>query len=156
MIPVRIDWLGCDVDGVLTNHKLIVGGAEPLKVFDVRDGHAVMLLRRAGVIVEWITGRDDAATHMRAAELGVPVHVARDRDKGQIVGARLAASGITAEHAAFIGDDVVDVPALAAVGWPLAPYDAHAAVRRVARRVTRACGGAGVLREVAAWILARR
>ncbi|HKN48040.1 MAG TPA: 3-deoxy-D-manno-octulosonate 8-phosphate phosphatase, partial [Candidatus Polarisedimenticolia bacterium] len=51
-----------DVDGVLTDGRLIYGPAgEETKVFHVRDGHAIVLARAAGIEVAVVSGRKSAA-----------------------------------------------------------------------------------------------
>ena len=41
------------------------------------------------------------------------------------------------------------------IGWPVAPLDAHEEIKVIAKRVTRARGGQGVVREMADIILSR-
>ena len=61
-----------DVDGVMTNGQLILGPAgEELKVFHVRDGHGLVMLRQSGLAVAVITGRQSAVVAARMAELGI-------------------------------------------------------------------------------------
>lgn len=157
MIPDPIDALFCDVDGVLTAGGLSMSGDGLRKTFHVRDGRGLVRLAEVGLLVALVTGRDDAAASARAVELGLPLHVARDAgDKARIVGDLLKAAHLSAERAVFLGDDEPDLVAMAAVGWPVAVADADVSVRRIARRVTRACGGQGAVREVADWILERR
>ena len=55
-----------DVDGVMTNGQLILGPAgEELKVFHVRDGHGLVMLRQSGLAVAVITGRQSAVVAAR-------------------------------------------------------------------------------------------
>jgi 3-deoxy-D-manno-octulosonate 8-phosphate phosphatase (KDO 8-P phosphatase) len=156
MIPARIVGLFCDVDGVLTPNLLSFGGGAPQKAFHVRDGHGLVLLGRAGISLGFLTGRDDPSAHARAAELGIEVRTASNgRNKGECLRDWLQELRLDPAATVFVGDDVTDLAAFRVVGWPVAVADAHPAVRRAARRVTRACGGAGALREVADWVLAR-
>jgi N-acylneuraminate cytidylyltransferase len=52
----------------------------------------------------------------------------------------------------YIGNDLVDLPAMKLAGWPVAVADARSDVKRAARVVTQTAGGGGVLREVAGWL----
>ncbi|RMF13540.1 MAG: HAD family hydrolase [Candidatus Dadabacteria bacterium] len=154
MITGPIECVLSDVDGVWTDNRLWFGGDAPLKVFDVRDGHGAVMLRKRGLPVAFVTGRNDLAMRQRAEELGVDWEFAnRERPKGVIVRELLARYGVDAARTVFVGDDLTDLAAFAEVGWPVAVADAEVAVRRAARRVTRARGGHGAFREVVRWIL---
>ena len=67
----RARLLALDVDGVLTDGRVVYAGEMELQAFDVQDGQGLVWLRRAGVHVAWITGRGSPATEKRARELGV-------------------------------------------------------------------------------------
>jgi 3-deoxy-D-manno-octulosonate 8-phosphate phosphatase (KDO 8-P phosphatase) len=68
----RIRLLVLDVDGVLTDGRLHLSSTgEEFKVFHVRDGSGIVAVRRAGIEVAIISGRDCAAVVRRAAELGI-------------------------------------------------------------------------------------
>lgn len=158
MIGARIDVVFCDVDGTLTMGQL---GYAPdggvWKYFSTRDGHGVTMLREAGIPFVFVTGRADPAMRARAADLGAEVRTMRHPEsKRPLVEAWLSEHGIPRARAAFLGDDLPDLEGFAAVDWSIAPADAHPVVRRAARRVTRARGGFGAVREAADWILARR
>ena len=61
----------CDVDGVLTDGSVFIGGAREFKRFNIRDGLGLVLLRRAGMKTGWVSGRPSAATAVRARELKI-------------------------------------------------------------------------------------
>lgn len=156
MIGGRIEAVLSDVDGVLTPNLLVFSGDDEIaKTFHVRDGHGTMLLRRAGIVVALVTGRDDAAMRRRADTLGLAWHIARaGNDKGKIVRQLARAQRFDLARTVFIGDDTTDLAAFAQVGWPVAVADAEGPIRAAARRVTRNAGGAGAYREVVDWVLA--
>ena len=58
-----------DVDGVLTDGTILLGGGEELKSFHVRDGLGLKRLMSAGVEVAVISGRDSAAVTRRIRDL---------------------------------------------------------------------------------------
>ena len=59
-----------DVDGVLTDGKIIYNDTgKETKQFNVKDGYIISHLKKAGIIVGIITGRDSKAVSYRAAEL---------------------------------------------------------------------------------------
>src|SRR2546423_2153584 len=71
----RLKLVGFDVDGVLTDNGIYVGmvGDHPveLKRFHIQDGLGVRMLRTAGLLVVWLSGRESTATMLRARELAV-------------------------------------------------------------------------------------
>src|SRR5437660_569359 len=71
----RLKLVGFDVDGILTDNGIYVGmvGDHPVefKRFHIQDGLGVRLLRTAGLLVVWLSGRESTATMLRARELAV-------------------------------------------------------------------------------------
>jgi 3-deoxy-D-manno-octulosonate 8-phosphate phosphatase (KDO 8-P phosphatase) len=157
----RVRLLGLDVDGVLTDNGVYigpVGGTRvELKRFDIQDGLGLILLKTAGLPVVWVSGRSSEATALRAAELRV-------EDLLQVPGPRKAAAfeqvlvrhAIAWEEAAFVGDDLADLPILRRVGLPIAVANAVTEVKEVAAYVTEAPGGHGAVREVVEQLLRAR
>jgi len=151
---VRIRLLVCDVDGVLTDGRIIYDstGAET-KQFHVRDGSGLKYWMRAGHTAALLSGRSCAATERRAAELGISLVEQGAKDKWPAMERILQAAGCTADEAAYVGDDLPDLPVMLRVGCPVAVADAVAEVRAAAHRVTALGGGQGAVREVIEWIL---
>jgi 3-deoxy-D-manno-octulosonate 8-phosphate phosphatase (KDO 8-P phosphatase) len=157
----QVRLLGLDVDGVLTDNGVyigpIAGSRVELKRFDIQDGLGLILLKTAGIPVVWVSGRSSEATALRAAELRVEELV-------QVPGPRKAAAfeevltrrGIDWADAAFVGDDLADLPILRRVGLPLAVANAVEEVKHLAAYVTRAPGGHGAVREVVEALLRGR
>ena len=67
----RIKLFLCDVDGVLTDGSIFIGGEREFKRFNIRDGLGIVLARRAGLKVGWVSARPSLATKMRAEELKI-------------------------------------------------------------------------------------
>ena len=143
-----------DVDGVLTDGRMILSdhGAE-LKSFHTRDGVAVALARQAKLRTAMITGETSPIAKTRGDKLGVDVVVLGARRKGEVVEALRAEHNVPAEAVAFIGDDLIDIPAMQIVGLAVAVADAPAAVKAAAHHVTRAQGGHGAVRELVELVL---
>lgn len=153
----RLSFLLLDVDGVLTDGRLIYGArGEELKAFDVKDGLGIGLLRRAGLQVGLLSGRKSAALKARAGELGVSFLRMRCDDKATAFAELLAERDLAAEHVAYAGDDLPDLPVIVACGLSFAPSDAVEEVRRRAHCVVRAAGGRGAVREIAEILLKAR
>jgi 3-deoxy-D-manno-octulosonate 8-phosphate phosphatase (KDO 8-P phosphatase) len=143
-----------DVDGVLTDGRLYFGAdGEALKVFDVRDGHGVKLLREAGIEVAILSARRSPIVERRARELGIAQVIQGAADKGAGFAELLRSLQVRAEHCAYIGDDWPDLAALAQAGFAATVADAAPEVRRVAHWISAAPGGRGAVRELAEFIL---
>jgi 3-deoxy-D-manno-octulosonate 8-phosphate phosphatase (KDO 8-P phosphatase) len=137
-----------DVDGVLTDGGLYMSeGGEQLKRFSILDGLGLKLLQRAGITPAVITGRDSAPLRARLQALGLAhVHYGTE-DKRPAAEETLRDLGLDWRQAAAMGDDWPDLPVLTRCAFPVAPPNAHAEVRAVARHVTKAAAGHGAARE---------
>lgn len=138
-----------DVDGVLTNGTVIISsdGSEA-KAFSILDGHGLKQLAKLGIEVAWISGRASGATSVRANELKIP-HVIQGRVDKKIALADLAERlQLTAAECAYMGDDVIDAPAIAWAGVGIAPPGAIPAALAAADYVTTREAGHGAVREV--------
>jgi 3-deoxy-D-manno-octulosonate 8-phosphate phosphatase (KDO 8-P phosphatase) len=142
-----------DVDGVLTDGSLVYGPDDEWKTFHVRDGHALVLCRLAGIKTALLTGRSSAAVRRRATELKVDALREGVARKGEVLLELAGTLRVQLDKMCYVGDDLVDLPALARVGFPVAPADAVAEVRSAAAWVTRAPGGRGAVRELVEMIL---
>ncbi len=152
----RARLLALDVDGVLTDGRVVYAGLEEVQAFDVRDGQGLVWLRRAGVHVAWITGRGSPATEKRARELGVDELHMRCTDKRAALADVQRRLGIAREETVAVGDDLPDLALAAGAGLFAAPPDARPEVLARAAMTTAAGGGAGCVREVAEAILRAR
>ncbi len=148
-IAVNIRLVLLDVDGVLTDGRLLIGedGTE-YKAFNIRDGHGIKMLQQTGIEVSIITGRTSGAVKHRAADLNVK-HLYQGReDKRSVLKELLTELALQPAQAAFVGDDVVDLPAMLQIGLAVAVNDAHELVKEHAHWVTPSDGGHGAVREV--------
>lgn len=150
----RVRLLVMDVDGVLTDGRMILSErGDELKAFHARDGVAVALAKRAGLRTAIVTGESSPIAKARGAKLGVDSVVLGARRKGDTVEALMTEFGLAADAVAYLGDDLLDIPAMQRVGLALAVADAAAPVTAVAHVVTRAAGGQGAVRECVELIL---
>ncbi|PJC67097.1 MAG: phenylphosphate carboxylase subunit delta, partial [Zetaproteobacteria bacterium CG_4_8_14_3_um_filter_59_5] len=61
-----------DVDGVMTDGSIIMNDSgEESKGFNVRDGHGIKMLQRAGIHLAILTGRTSGVVASRARDLGI-------------------------------------------------------------------------------------
>ena len=145
----------CDVDGVLTDGAVYLGGEREIKRFNIRDGLGMIFLRRAGMKVGWVSARPSPVTKARAAELGIDFLIEQgDRvSKTGEVEKLLRQTKLDWDAVCFVGDDVVDLGPMKRAGMAVAVADARPDVKAVAQYITRAAGGQGAVREIAEMIL---
>lgn len=149
----KIKILLCDVDGVLTDASVFIGGEREVKRFDIQDGLGLVLLRRAGLKVGWISSRPSPATEARAIELKVDFLVQSKESKVATVEKLLAQTGFDWKQVCYVGDDVVDLGVLKRAGVAVAVANAVSEAKALAHVTTRKCGGHGAVREVVEMIL---
>ena len=150
----QIQLLLLDVDGVLTAGEIVYADSgEQLKIFNVKDGLGIRLLKEAGLQVGIITGRSGKALRHRCTNLGIDLIFDGTHDKALALPEIEERTGVAASQTAFIGDDLPDLAIMKRVGLAIAVADAHELVRNTAHMVTRASGGRGAVREASEMIL---
>jgi 3-deoxy-D-manno-octulosonate 8-phosphate phosphatase (KDO 8-P phosphatase) len=146
-----------DVDGVLTDGTLYLSAqGEVMKGFNVRDGHGLKMLQQAGIEVGIVSSRNSPIVAVRCAELGIKLVEQGAQSKRSVVGQLLAARSLAPEQAGFMGDDLLDLPAMIHCGFSATVPEAPEAVRERAHYVTRSAGGRGAAREVCELLLEAR
>jgi 3-deoxy-D-manno-octulosonate 8-phosphate phosphatase (KDO 8-P phosphatase) len=137
-----------DVDGVLTDGRIYIdnNGVES-KAFDVRDGHGLKMLQRAGFRVGLLTGRESRIVDLRARELGIDLVFQGVREKLPVFEKIAGELQLKAEEIAYMGDDLVDLPVLRRAGFSATVADACEAVKPEVDFVSRYNGGRGAVRE---------
>jgi 3-deoxy-D-manno-octulosonate 8-phosphate phosphatase (KDO 8-P phosphatase) len=147
--------LACfDVDGTLTDGRLFFDseGVE-LKAFHVHDGQGLVLLRKSGIAVAFVTARASAVAEQRAAELGLEAHTGV-KDKLACVQQIATRLGVGLHEVAFMGDDLPDLRVMSQIGLSVAPASAHAWVRERVHWRTATRAGHGAARELCDLLLA--
>jgi 3-deoxy-D-manno-octulosonate 8-phosphate phosphatase (KDO 8-P phosphatase) len=137
-----------DVDGVLTDGRLILDdNGVQTKAFHVRDGLGMKALMQHGIQVAVITARESEVVKRRMDELGVTHLLQGQRNKREAMQGLLTDLAIPASDASFMGDDLIDWPAMRLCSLSAAPGDAAAWIRSRVDVVTTAPGGFGAVRE---------
>ena len=150
----RVRLVVLDVDGVLTDGRLYYGAdGEALKVFDVRDGHGIKMLLAHRIDVAILSARDSPIVAQRARELGIGRVLQGRGDKGAGFRELIDEARIAASEAAYIGDDLPDLPVLRAAGFAATVDDACAEVKSVAHWIAPHPGGRAAVRACAEFIL---
>ena len=177
----KIKLLLLDVDGVMTDGRIWLlpapAGADPelrsqaaehadaggyaissdtmveAKGFHAHDGTAITLARLAGIKTGVITKRISETVALRARDLRLD-HVHQGvADKVGALEQILQQEGLTAAQAAYVGDDIIDLPVMRRCGLAIAVPNARKEVKDAAHFVTRHGGGKGAVRDAVEFIL---
>lgn len=152
---VRIKLFLCDVDGVLTDGSIFIGGGREIKRFNIQDGLGLILLRRSAIKTGWVSARPSVATELRAKELKIDFLI-QQGDRQSKTGAvedLLAREKLSWNDVCFVGDDIVDLGPLKRAGLAVAVANGIDEVKSAAHYVTKARGGHGAIREVVEMLL---
>jgi 3-deoxy-D-manno-octulosonate 8-phosphate phosphatase (KDO 8-P phosphatase) len=165
----KIKLLLFDVDGVMTDGKLWILPSQPhpsktglggaptdeieAKGFHAHDGTAISLARLGGVKTGLITKRISETVALRARDLKLDYVY-----QGIIVKLRtfeeiLEKEKIAASEAAYVGDDIIDLPIMRRCGLAIAVANARDEVKQEAHWVTPHGGGDGAIRDAVEYIL---
>jgi 3-deoxy-D-manno-octulosonate 8-phosphate phosphatase (KDO 8-P phosphatase) len=172
----KIKLLLFDVDGVLTDGKLffvpeksVPEKSQPsslpespqqsaqsqieVKGFHAHDGASISLARLGGIKTGLITRRSSDTVALRARDLKLEFVYQGVNDKRTCFDKVVKEAGLKPDEAAFVGDDVIDLPAMRAGGLAIAVKNARAEVKKEAHYVTPHAGGDGALRDAVEFIL---
>ncbi|MBU1343044.1 MAG: HAD-IIIA family hydrolase [Proteobacteria bacterium] len=150
----KIELLLLDVDGVLTDGSIIYSDSgEQIKRFNSKDGFGLRLLMDSGIGVGIITGRKSKALEYRCKNLGITLLFDNIKDKSKTLDTITAQTGITVDKIAFVGDDLIDLPAMKRVGVSFCVSDACREVKDHSDIITSQKGGQGAVREICDSIL---
>lgn len=153
----RVEALALDVDGVLTDGGITCNsdGTESL-TFHVRDSSGVWQAHKAGIRVGIVTGRATGIPESKPAIFPFAGTRTGRLDKAEALLSLLAEWGVAPERCAYVGDDVLDAPALRIAGLPICVADADPDLIPLVHYVTRKPGGRGAVREVTDLLLEAR
>lgn len=139
-----------DCDGCLTDGGMYYSEkGDELKKFNTRDGMGFGLLKKKGIITGIITSESVDLNRRRAEKLKLDILEAGCAEKALIIKKYCEQYGMALENVCYIGDDINDIEAIKMVGLGCCPSDAMPEVKTVAKYITKAKGGEGVIREVA-------
>jgi len=143
-----------DVDGILTDGGLyLADSGEEFKRFNSLDGHGMKMLKASGVELAIITGRTSRCVELRAKNLGITRLHQGVEDKWSVMQKLLAELNLAPGAAAFMGDDVVDLPVMRRVGLSVSVPNAPQVVRDHAHYLTQREAGYGAVRETCELIM---
>jgi 3-deoxy-D-manno-octulosonate 8-phosphate phosphatase (KDO 8-P phosphatase) len=172
----KIKLLLLDVDGVMTDGKIFlypVPGEAPrsnaktkpsslalssssmveVKGFHAHDGTAFSLARLGGIKMGLITKRVSETVRLRARDLKIEHVYQGASDKLSAFHEILKKENLKPEEAAFVGDDIIDLPVMRNCGLAFAVANAREDVKDEAHVITDHRGGEGAVRDAVEYIL---
>ncbi|MBS4198427.1 HAD-IIIA family hydrolase [Bacillus sp. FJAT-49732] len=149
-----IKLIALDVDGVLTDGKLLIGsnGVE-YKSFNVKDGMGISLARFSGIKIAIITGRKSESVNIRSKELNVDFLYEAIKNKKEVLMKLVSLLNINMKNVFFMGDDINDLSVIQSVGFSAAPKDAVELVKNSVSFVSKYKSGEGAVREAIDYVL---
>jgi 3-deoxy-D-manno-octulosonate 8-phosphate phosphatase (KDO 8-P phosphatase) len=150
----RIKLLVLDIDGVMTDGKLYFSASgDCMKAFNTQDGLGLKMLMQSGIQVAIISGRVSEIVTQRAADLGITAVYQGHTKKLIALQDCSKKLNISLLHTAYMGDDIIDIPALREVALKISPLNSIPEVKKIVHYVTKRSGGDGAVREVCDLIL---
>ena len=143
-----------DVDGVLSPDTIpLHPTGEPMRVINTKDGYAMQLAVKQGIVLGIITGGDTVSVRKRFETLGFQYIYMRSRNKLTDLLDFLQKTGLSAEEVCFVGDDLPDYEALQHAGLAACPADAAPEIKAIAGYISHKGGGQGVGRDIIEQVL---
>jgi 3-deoxy-D-manno-octulosonate 8-phosphate phosphatase (KDO 8-P phosphatase) len=138
-----------DAGGYAISHDTIMEA----KGFNAHDGTGISLARLGGLKTGLITKRISDTVALRARDLRLDHIYQGIADKLTVFREILSKEKLSPEQAAYIGDDIIDLPIMRNCGLAIAVPNSRAEVLEVAHFVTEHPGGHGAVRDAVEFIL---
>ncbi len=154
----QIRALVSDVDGCLTDGGIWFDDGDAAgRKFSTHDGLGLKRLLNADFGVAWLSATTSGSSiERRADQIGIAVVDTGTGDKGPRFEEVCRRLGVEQHEAAYVGDDLNDLPAIARAGLSACPADARPEVRARVDLVLDTPGGRGAVRELCDLLLADR
>lgn len=157
----KIKYLFLDVDGTLTDGKIYISEhGEAFKAFNVKDGCGLKdILPKYDIVPVIITARNSKILVNRCEELGIDMLFQGERNKLEKINSIMAQYGIEKnsdgvyDEAAYIGDDILDIPGMKVCSVRGCPADAVDEVKEICNFVSDKDAGEGAVRAFIDYIV---
>jgi 3-deoxy-D-manno-octulosonate 8-phosphate phosphatase (KDO 8-P phosphatase) len=123
------------------------------KGYSAHDGTAISLARIGGLKCGIITKRISETVATRARDLKLEFVYQGCAFKMQAIREIMDKEGVTLDEICYVGDDVIDLPAMREAGLSVAAGNARERVKAEAHYVTPNAGGYGAARDAIEFIL---
>ena len=148
-----IDLIVYDFDGVMTDNRVIIfqDGTEAV-IVNRADGLGVNRFRSLGIPQLILSTETNPVVKARAAKLCIEV-IASCKDKKNALENYCAQKGYNLNRVMYVGNDLNDLEVMRVVGFPIAPADAHPKIKKIAKLITEAKAGEGVIKELSGYMV---
>ena len=138
-----------EVDGVVsTDTSPLHPSGEPMRVINTKDGYAMQLAVKQGIILAIISGCDTLAVRKRFGGLGFQYMYLNSKNKMTDFQDFLQKTGLLPEEICYVGNDIPDYKVMQIVGFPACSADAVPEIKAISKYVSPKNGGDGVGRDI--------
>jgi 3-deoxy-D-manno-octulosonate 8-phosphate phosphatase (KDO 8-P phosphatase) len=134
-------------------YKITSNDMVEAKGFNAHDGTGFSLARLGGIKTGLITKRISETVRLRARDLKIEHVYQGAANKLLAFHDVLKKENLKPEQAAFVGDDIIDLPVMRACGLAFAVANAREDVKDEAHVITDHRGGEGAVRDAVEYIL---
>ena len=138
-----------DVDGVLSRETICLHpSGEPMRTVNIKDGYAMQLAVKKGLIIAVITGGTTEAVRVRYQGLGLKEVILGAAVKIEHYDALCKKYNLSDDEVIFMGDDIPDYEVMSRCGLPCCPADAAQEIKAISKYISHHNGGEGCARDV--------
>jgi 3-deoxy-D-manno-octulosonate 8-phosphate phosphatase (KDO 8-P phosphatase) len=145
----KIKGIVFDVDGVLSPDSVpLRATGEPMRIINTKDGYAMQLAVKQGIILGIISGGESVAVRKRFEGLGFQYVYMKSRSKTADFQDFLQKTGFQPEEVCYVGDDIPDYEVMKMAGLAACPIDAVPEIQAISHYISPKTGGHGVGRDI--------
>ena len=138
-----------DVDGVLTNGKILVTSkGKMLREMNTKDGFIIKYALDKGFKIFIISGGTNKGVKERLKDLGIEEIFLGEHTKKDIYDKLIKKYNLKKNEIVYMGDDIPDIPVMKKIGVPCCPNDAVPDVKQISIYISKKNGGQGCVRDI--------
>ena len=150
----KIRGIALDVDGVLSPSTIPMGtDGQPVRMVNIKDGYALQLAVKRGLILSIITGGNTPGVQQRYSKLGIKDIYQGVATKINVFQDWMSANSLKPEEVIYMGDDIPDYEIMRRCGCPVCPADACPDIKDISIYISDRNGGHGCGRDVIEQVL---
>ena len=138
-----------DVDGVLTNGKILVTSkGKMLREMNTKDGFIIKYALGKGFKIFIISGGTNKGVKERLKDLGIEEIFLGEHTKKDTYDKLIKKYNLKKNEIVYMGDDIPDIPVMKKIGVPCCPNDAVPDVKQISIYISKKNGGQGCVRDI--------
>ncbi len=138
-----------DVDGVLTNGKILVTSkGKMLREMNTKDGFIIKYALDKGFKIFIISGGTNKGVKERLKDLGIDEIFLGNHTKKDTYEKLIKKYNLQKNEIVYMGDDIPDIPVMKKIGVPCCPNDAVPDVKEISIYISKKNGGQGCVRDI--------